>query len=124
MYAIKGLFGILVNVSVNVINHVMLVHILNYKNCKWRKKLVDKLVDECIENFEEVKRAQITSAKEGKNKHKCSSCTPYIMLFAILFTINIGIGSCFLYFHWYLKEDVTCVKFGTRTQWNCIQATI
>ena len=97
---------------------------LDYENCKWRKKLVDKLVDECIENVEEVKRAKITSAKEGKDKHKCSSCTPYMMLFAILFTMNIGIGSCFLYFHWYLKEDVTCVKFGTRTQWNCIQATI
>ena len=55
MYAIKDLFGILVNVSVNVINHVMLVHILDYENCKWRKKLVDKLVDECIENVEEVK---------------------------------------------------------------------
>ena len=36
---------------------------LNYKNCKCRKKLVDKLIDECTETIEEVKLAQITVAK-------------------------------------------------------------
>ena len=25
---------------------------LDYKNCKWRKKLVDKLVEECSENVD------------------------------------------------------------------------
>ena len=38
------------------------------------------------------------------------------VLFSIFLTINIGVGSYFLCFHWYLKEDVTRVKFGTRTQ--------
>ena len=46
MYAIKGLPGIRVIVSVNVINHAMLV---DYENYKCRKKLVDKLVKECTE---------------------------------------------------------------------------
>ena len=62
-----------------------------------------------------MKLAKITSA-EDKNNHKCSSCTLYIVLFSIILTINVGIGSYFLYFHWYLKEDVTRIKFGTRTQ--------
>ena len=94
---------------------------LDCEYCKCRKKLVDKLVGECTENIEEVKLVKITSAEEDKNKHKCSSCTPHIVLLLIIFTINIGIGRYFLYVHWYLKEDVTHVKFGTRTQWNCIQ---
>ena len=34
----------------------------------------------------------------------------------ILFTINVGIGTYFVYFHWYLKKDVIRVKFGTHTQ--------
>ena len=61
-------------------------------------------MDECTKYVEEVKPAKITSAKEGKNKHKCSSCTLYIVLFSITFTISIGIGSYFLYLHWYLKK--------------------
>ena len=35
---------------------------LDYDNCKCRKKLVDKLVDECTESVEEVKLAEITLA--------------------------------------------------------------
>ena len=51
-------------------------------NCKWRKKLVDKLVQVCTENVEEMKLAKITLAKdENKLKNKSSSCTLYIMLF-------------------------------------------
>ena len=33
----------------------------------------------------------------------------------VIFTVNVGIGSYFIYFHWFLKKDVTCVKFDTRT---------
>ena len=58
---------------------------------------------------------EVTSAK-NENKHKCSSWTLYIVLFSMFFTINVGIGSFFLYFHWYLKKDVASVKFGTPPQ--------
>ena len=34
---------------------------LDYENCKCRKKLIDKLVEECNETVEEVKLAKITS---------------------------------------------------------------
>ena len=36
--------------------------------------MVDKLVEDCAENVEEVKLAKITLTKT-ENKHKCSSCT-------------------------------------------------
>ena len=49
---IKDLFGILVTVVVNVINHGMLENILDYENCKSKNKLVDKLVEECCENID------------------------------------------------------------------------
>ena len=47
---------------------------LNYENCKCRKKLVDKLVDECTKTVEEVKLAKITLA-ENESENKYSSCT-------------------------------------------------
>ena len=39
-----------------------------------------------------------------------------IGLFLILFTINVGIGTSFVYFHWYLKKYITPIMFGTLTQ--------
>ena len=89
---------------------------LDYEHGKCRKELVDKLVDECTETIEEVKLAKI-SLTENENGYKCSSCTTYIALFWIFFTINVcGIGAYFVFFHWYFKKDVTRVEFITRTQ--------
>ena len=68
-----------------------------------QQKLVDALVEECNENDEEVKLAKITLT-EDENMHKCSSCTLYIALVSILFTINVGIGIYFVYFYWYSKK--------------------
>ena len=88
---------------------------LDYENCKCRKKLVDKLVDECAETVEEVKLAKITLV-ENENMYKCRSCTLYIVFFSIIFTINVGIATYFVYFHWCSKKDASGVKFDTRTQ--------
>ena len=64
---------------------------LDYENCKWRKRLVDKLVHECNENIdEEVKRV-------SESKNKCNLCILYIVLFSIFFIINVRIGACFVY---------------------------
>ena len=82
---------------------------LEYKNCKCRKKLDDKLIEECTENVEEVKLAKITST-ENKNKHKCSSCTLYIVLFSIIFTINVGIGTYFVYYKYMNCDKKTGAK--------------
>ena len=76
---------------------------LDYENCKCRKRLADKLLEECTENTEEAKIAEITLAEcnsvEDKNKHKnkCSSCVLYTVLFSLIFTISIGIGTYFIY---------------------------
>ena len=86
---------------------------LDYKNCKYRKKLVDKLVQECTQNVEEVKLAKITSAEE-EYMHKCSSCRLYIVLFWMIFTINIGIGTYFVFCKYALDENFF---FGTTVYW-------
>ena len=65
---------------------------LEYENCKCRKSLVDKLVDESDENIDE--EVKILDKKE----YKCSSCILYIVLFSIFFIINIGIASYFVYY--------------------------
>ena len=64
----------------------------DYENCKCRKRIVDRLIEECTETVEEVKIAKITLSKD-ENKHKCSSCTLCVVLFSILFTVNVGIGT-------------------------------
>ena len=85
-----------------------------------QKRLVDKIAERssaegCTENIEETRLVEINSSKNG-NKCKFNSCMLYIVLFSISFTINVGIGSYFLCFYWYLKKDVIFVKFGTCTQ--------
>ena len=56
---------------------------LDYENYK----LVDKLVEECTENNEEVKLARISSAK---HESVCNSfCIFYVVLFSRIFTRNI-----------------------------------
>ena len=42
---------------------------LDYENCKCRKKLVDKLIDECAETIQEVKLARIIPAKINENEN-------------------------------------------------------
>ena len=79
---IKDLFGILIIASMNVIKHDVGEY-TDYENCNCRKQLVDKLIDECAETVE-VKLAKINLA-ENKNKHKCNSCTLYIVLMMVVF---------------------------------------
>ena len=69
--------------------------------------MVDKLLEECTETVEEVKIAE--------NTHKCNCFVLCIVLFSILLTINVGIGTYFVYSHWYLKKDLPHVEFDTRT---------
>ena len=61
---------------------------LDYKNCKYRKKLVSEIVYECTETAEEVKLAKITLAK-NENSYKCSSCTVYNALFWIFLQLML-----------------------------------
>ena len=86
---------------------------LDYENCKCRKKLVNKLIDECTETFEEVKLAKITLT-EDESGNKYSSCTVYIVLIIVFFTIFTGITIYFANYNWSLiKNNVSCIKFST-----------
>ena len=83
---------------------------LDYENCKCRKKLVDKLVDEFTETVEEMKLANIIFAeKENENSYKCIPCTEYIVLLSVFFTFNVGgIFTYYVYSQCYLKKITIC----------------
>ena len=84
---------------------------LDYENCKCRKQLADKLIDECTETIEEVKLAEITLFE---NENKYGSCKVYIVLMIVVFTIFTGITIYFVYYNWSLsKNSVSYIKFST-----------
>ena len=68
---------------------------LDYENWKCRKRLVDKLVEECKENIDDAKLTEI-ALFERKDKCVCS-CTVFIVLAVIALTVSIGIGAYFTY---------------------------
>ena len=85
---------------------------LDYSNCKCRKRLVDKLVEECIKSIDEVEVTGIT-----QDENKCSSCTVYKVLFwifFIFFIINIAIGT---YFN--CHKYMSCNKNVPRYDYTC-----
>ena len=61
---------------------------LDYKNCKCRKRLIDKLVEECIENIdgnemthnETLDAILLDAILLNDYKKVCNSCTVYIVL--------------------------------------------
>ena len=79
---------------------------LDYSSCKCRKKLVDKLIEEYTKRIDEVEITEIT-----QDKNKCSSCTIYIVLFSIIFTINIGIGTYFTFYKYMSRNKENVSKY-------------
>ena len=89
---------------------------LEYENCKCRKKLVHKLIDECTEIIEEGKLANITIFK-NENENKYGFCKVYIALMIVVFTIFTVITIYFVYDNWFLiKNNISCIKFNTRKE--------
>ena len=83
------------------------LYYLDYKNCRCRKKLLDKLVEECRKNIDEKKLHQnkmIYNSNLNDYEKICSSYIVYIILFVTFFIISISIRSVFIYFHWYLER--------------------
>ena len=79
---------------------------------KKKKGLEDKLVEECTENIDERRLVEINSTEHNsiENIRKHNSCTLHMVLLSIFFTVNVGIGSYFLYFHWNFKKDAIRVN--------------
>ena len=83
---------------------------LNYLDCKYRKKLIDPLIEECTENNDETKLVNITLT-ENENNYQHSSCKVYIVLMTVNFTIFTGIIIYFVYYNWsFIKNKVFCIK--------------
>ena len=63
-----------------------------------------------------MKLAKITLAK-NESENKYSSCTVYIVLMIVIFTIFNGVTTYFVYYNWSLtKNNVSCIKFGTQKE--------
>ena len=78
---------------------------VDYKNCKCRSKLVDKLVEECSENSDGNEMIYNEIVNVSSSDYKCGSCTLYIILFIVFLVTSEIISSVFIYFYWYLKES-------------------
>ena len=74
---------------------------LDYENCKCRKRMVDKLVEECAENIDE----EVEIVSESRNK--CNSCILCSILFSIFFTVNVGITAYFVYYKYINRNKKT-----------------
>ena len=88
---------------------------LDYKNCKCRKRIIDKLVEECSENIagNEMLYNEILDVIPLNVYRKVfSSCMVYIVLFAVFLIRSICICCVFIYFYWYLKKDNICTNFN------------
>ena len=75
---------------------------MDYKNIKCRNKLVDKLVEECIENIDGNKMLHnetLDVIRLNDYKKLYNSCAIYIVLFVAFFITSICISSVFIYFH-------------------------
>ena len=81
---------------------------LDHANCNSRKRLVDKLVEECSENInkKELHPNELISVTSNDYKNVGGSCTIYIVLLVIFFIISISISCAFVYFYWFSKKSI------------------
>ena len=67
-----------------------------------RNSIVAKLIEECTNVIDENKIYNEILNKISPDE--CSSCTLYVVLFAVFLTASVKIGSSFVYLHWHKKE--------------------
>ena len=85
---------------------------LDYQNCKCRKKLTNKLIDDCTKTIEETKLINKTFT-ENENSYKYDSCIVYIVLMIVAFTISTGITVYLVSYNWSLiNNNIHCIKFN------------
>ena len=88
---------------------------LNYKNCKCRKRIIDKFVEKCSKNIHEnetIAVIPLNAIPLNVYKKVCNSCMVYIVLFVVFLITGICICCIVIYFHWYLKKDNITTNFS------------
>ena len=79
---------------------------LDYKNCKCRKKITDKLVEECSEKIDgnEMLYNETLDVISSSDNNKTSNfCIVYIVSFSVFLIISISMA-IYVYFFPYLKN--------------------
>ena len=84
---------------------------LDHENCKCRKRLVDKLIDEFSKNIDKKNLDGITTVE-----YKCSSCMTYIVLMIVAIITCFGIVAYLVYYNWSLIKMFSSIKFFTRKE--------
>ena len=115
--AINDLFGILVIVS-ECDKSCDIGEYLDYKNCNCRKKVIDKLVEECSEDIDgnEMLYNETLDIISSSDNKTFDSCVVYIILFSVFLITNISMA-IYVYFFLYLKNkstnsrDFGCLNF-------------
>ena len=88
---------------------------LDNKSCKCRKRIIDKLVEECSENIdrnEMLYNETLDVVPLNVYKKVYTSCMVYIVLFVVFYITSICICCVFIYFYWYLKKDNISTNFN------------
>ena len=75
---------------------------LDYKDCKCRKKLIDKLVQQCSED---INGNNMIHNVTLNNYEKVFNS--YIVLLVIALIIIISIGCTFIYFYWFREKHIS-----------------
>ena len=82
---------------------------LDYKNCRCRKRIIDKLVKECRENIdgnEMLYNETLDVIPLNVYKKVCSSCTVYIVLFTVFLITSMCICCVLFIFICILKKII------------------
>ena len=78
---------------------------LDYKNCRCRRKIIDKLVEECSENIDgnELLYNETLDIISSSDNKTSDSCVVYIMLFSVFLIVSIS-GYLFLFLSLFKKQ--------------------
>ena len=90
---------------------------LDYKSCKCRKRIIDKLVEECSENIdgnEMLYNKSLDVISLNVYKKVCSSYMVYSVSFVVFLITRICTCFVFIYFYWYLRKDNISTNFSVR----------
>ena len=96
---------------------------LDYSDCKCKKKIINLILEECIEyDDDQTKIVNITVTKTDNktkivNKTVKNSCRVYIVLTIVAIVISTVYTIHFVYYNWFLfKNKNIFTKYNTRRE--------